>query len=101
MTLTAFENGQIVVQVDEGPSVCYSRTISNQLIQCARMNNWQRFTLLWKQKTDPNAWEKIEKLISEFDRTRQWKLKEAFARLATTDADPPSVAPSVVKTVAF
>src|SRR3989442_10303319 len=85
MELLAYQNGELVVRVNTVQECRYSRVHGNQLILCARMNDWNRFTAMWKRKTDPTLWNAVETHISTLPVASQWKIKEAFARLATLD----------------
>ncbi len=89
MELTSFENGEISFSV-EGSEIRYERNHANQLILCARMNDWDRFTAMWKRKTDPATWEKWAPLFSKLDTGGRWKIKETFARLATVEEETAS-----------
>jgi hypothetical protein len=97
MELTAFENGELRVSNSEGLEIRYSRVNGNQLILCARMNDWDRFTNLWKKKTDATQWSQLELFFTELDRAKRWRIKEAFARLGTVDDEPPSGTQGIVK----
>ncbi|HLG18517.1 MAG TPA: hypothetical protein VI895_01715 [Bdellovibrionota bacterium] len=85
MELIAYQNGELGLHLDNSPETRYTRVNANQLILCARMNDWGRFTAMWKRKTDPATWARIESNVNQLDSQQQWKLKEAFARLAAVD----------------
>jgi hypothetical protein len=97
MELTAFDNGELLVSDPSGLEIRYSRVIGNQLILCARMNDWERFANLWKKKTEASQWTQLEMLLSHLDRAKQWRTKEAFARLGTVDDEPPPGNNGIVK----
>lgn len=98
MEFTAYENGEIHFSA-EGSKALYERNHANQLILCARMNDWEKFKAMWKRKTDPAIWEKWEPRFASLDIAGHWKIKEAFARLATVEEEVTSTA--ILKTFSF
>ena len=85
MKVVASEEGELVVSFEPDISIQYPRSVANQLIRCARMNDWDRFIAMWKLKSDPQVWAKIESVYSALDVQQRWKMKETFARLATVE----------------
>ena len=87
MELISYYNGELLLQFESNVEQRYSRTVSNQLILSARMNDWGHFTSLWKRKTDPSVWLKVESFSQSLSSGQRWKIKEAFARLATQEEE--------------
>ena len=99
--LTVFDNGELAFRAGDNKAH-YSRSTGNQLIRCARMNSWERFTALWQKKTEPTLWQAFDNKLSSLDIPLKWKIKEAFARLETTDSDPISTnEPEITEQLTF
>ena len=90
MTLTSANNGELMIRAG-GREIRYSRVHANQLILCARMNDWNRFTAMWEKKTPAETWKVLQESFEAMDMNVRWKLKETFARLTTVDEEPPTV----------
>ena len=99
MNFVSFDNGDIAIEINKQQSVNYPRVTANQLIKCARMNDWSSFLRMWEKKTDPEAWTQIHGLISKLDTKAQWNIKEGMARFATMENEALVEQPSIVKTV--
>ena len=101
MELVAYQSGELAVLLNDGRESRYSRVSSNQLILCARMNDWNRFTALWKKKTENSRWDAIENVLISLDSKVQWRVKEIFARQTTVDEENSADLSTVVKRVAL
>lgn len=85
MNLRAEKDGGLTLLMEGAGETHYSRVNRNQLVMCARMNNWDRFIAMWEKKTDSSVWPAIRTYFETLNSTNQWKLKETFARLETIE----------------
>lgn len=99
MELISFSSGDLTLKLSPDSEVRYPRVQANQLILCARMNDFERFSAMWQKKTEPAVWTEIENALATRTSQDRWKLKEGFARLATRDDEVASGTPTIVRQI--